>query len=56
MAYKGRKPGDWKAIASGRDKKERTLRIGRGLTNIPVVTETGSASYRRLTKASKGKR
>lgn len=50
MAAKKRKTGDWKSIAAGRDKKERVLRTTRGLTNIPKVTETGSAAYRRLAK------
>ncbi len=55
MPGKKRKPGDWKAVASGRAKKEREMRQGRGLTNIPKVTETGSAAYRRLSLMRKGK-
>lgn len=56
MAAKKRKPGEWKAIAAGRDKKERQMREGRGLTNVPKINETGSAAYRRqFQKFSKGK-
>lgn len=50
MAAKKRKPGDWKAVASGRAKKPRDMQNGHGLKNIPAVTETGSAAYRRLLK------
>lgn len=46
---KHRKPGEWKSIAIQRSHKARTVRAGRGLTNIPDITETGSAAYRRLT-------
>lgn len=44
---KHRKPGDWKAIAKGRDNKARYVRTGRGLTNVPDLGDTGSAAYRR---------
>jgi hypothetical protein len=50
MAAKKRKPGDWKAVAAGREKKPRDLHMGHGLKNIPAVTDTGSAAYRRLLK------
>lgn len=53
MSAKHRKIGDWKAVAKGREKKERVVRSGRGLTNIPNVAETGSAAYRRLEKTGK---
>lgn len=48
MAGKRRQPGAWKAIAAARAKIERSVRTSRGLTNIPLVTEVGSAAYRRL--------
>lgn len=48
MANKHRKPGDWRAIAGQRAKRERFNRTTRGLTNIPPLNETGSAAYRRL--------
>lgn len=48
MANKHRKAGDWKSIAGQRAKRERYNRTTRGLTNIPDVTQTGSAAYRRL--------
>lgn len=47
MAAKKRKPGDWKAIATQRGRTERSDRSGRGLTNIPNVSDVGSAAYRR---------
>lgn len=46
----GRKPGDWKVIANGRNNRERDLVKGRGLSNIPPLTDVGSAAYRRLNK------
>lgn len=48
MANKHRKPGDWKAVAKSRESRARQNRTGRGLTNIPDLSETGSAAYRRL--------
>lgn len=46
---KGRKTGDWKAIEQGRARnKNRFLVTSRGLSNVPVVGEIGSAAYRRL--------
>lgn len=45
---KARKVGDWKAVAAGRTHKPRELRNGRGLTNIPRLSDVGSAAYRRL--------
>lgn len=54
---KGRTPGQWKSIAAQRDHKKRVNRTGHGLTNIPDVTETGSAAYRRLAKTpARGRR
>lgn len=47
MAAKRRKPGDWKAVANQRAKRERENRTGRGLTNIPSLSDVGSAAYRR---------
>lgn len=44
---KARKVGDWKSVAAGRNNKPRELRNGRGLSNIPNPSETGSAAYRR---------
>lgn len=53
---KARKVGDWKAVANGRNNKQRELRTGRGLSNIPSPTDVGSAAYRRLiSKIGKGK-
>jgi hypothetical protein len=48
MAAKGRKPGDWKNVAAGRNQVVRILERGRGLSNVPGMNETGSAAYRRL--------
>lgn len=45
---KGRKPGDWKAIAAGRQRIQRDIINGRGLSNIPKMGDVGSAAYRRL--------
>lgn len=50
MAAKRRKPGDWRAIAKSREQIPRLFPSGRGLSNIPVVTDAGSAAYRRLMK------
>ena len=52
---KARKPGQWREIAAGRAHKARELRSGRGLTNIPKLTDVGSAAYRRLLDALKKK-
>lgn len=43
----GRKPGDWRSIAVGRGRIERTMRTSRGVTNVPAIGEVGSAAYRR---------
>lgn len=45
---KDRKKGDWISVVKSRQGKQRDLRTSRGVTNIPRVTETGSAAYRRL--------
>ena len=51
---RGRKTGDWIAVARGRENnRNRDIRTGRGVTNIPNVTDTGSAAYRRLVKRGK---
>lgn len=50
---KGRKAGDWKAIAAGRARIPRELINGRGLTNIPRIDEVGSAAYRRLVNGTR---
>ena len=55
MANKRRKPGQWREVVAGRSKIERDLRHGQGLSNVPKLSETGSAAYRRL-KAKEGKR
>ena len=40
---------NWQAIAKGRASiPHRDIRTTRGLTNIPKITETGSAAYRRM--------
>lgn len=51
MAGKRRKPSDWKAIAKSREQIPRLFPSGRGLSNIPNMTETGSAAYRRLMRS-----
>jgi hypothetical protein len=43
-----RKRGDWQGFAASRKNKAYEMRSTRGLTNVPSVTETGSAAYRRL--------
>lgn len=48
MAAKRRKRGDWEAVARARAKVQRDNRTGRGLTNIPNISDVGSAAYRRL--------
>ena len=45
---KKRKPGDWITIERGRRNKERFHVTSRGLSNVPMVGEVGSAAYRRL--------
>lgn len=47
---------DWQAIARGRANMPRVMRTTRGLTNVPNVTEVGSAAYRRMQAKAKGKR
>lgn len=49
---KHRKPGEWLKISVERSRKERLVRTGRGLTNIPVIGETGSAAYRRMRRTN----
>ena len=49
----GRKKGDWQTVAKGRAHIQRDLINGRGLSNIPSVTDVGSAAYRRLMKRGK---
>ena len=39
---------NWQAIARGRAHLARDLRTTRGVTNIPKVTDVGSAAYRRM--------
>jgi len=51
----GRKPGDWKTIAAGRERAVREIRTTRGLTNVPNVRDVGSAAYRRLMAARKSR-
>jgi hypothetical protein len=46
----GRKPGDWKTVAAGRARIQRDLMNGRGVSNVPSMTEVGSAAYRRRMK------
>lgn len=53
---KYRTPGQWKSIAAQRAHKTRVNRTGRGLTNIPDITETGSAAYRRFTPRRRDRR
>jgi len=50
---KMRKKGDWEAVARSRSHKDRDLTKGRGLSNVPSVTDTGSAAYRRLLASKK---
>lgn len=49
---KDRKSGEWEAVVRSRTtatiNARRELRTTRGVTNVPRVTETGSAAYRRL--------
>lgn len=52
---KARKVGDWKAVAAGRAHKPRELRTGRGQSNVPNLTDVGSAAYRRLLAKTTGK-
>lgn len=47
---KHRKKGDWIAIAQGRLHVKRDLVNGRGVSNIPVIGQVGSAAYRRRTQ------
>lgn len=50
---KGRKKGDWIAIAAGRARVPKDIVNGRGLSNVPKIGDVGSAVYRRLL-ASRG--
>jgi len=50
MKGKNRKKGDWVAVAKGRAGKNLQLTRGNGLSNVPSVTDVGSAAYRRLSK------
>lgn len=45
---KGRKAGDWVAIARGRENAGRVVVNGHGISNVPGRGEVGSAAYRRL--------
>lgn len=53
---KDRKPGEWEAVVRSRTtatiNQKRELRTTRGVTNVPRITETGSAAYRRLVAKS----
>jgi hypothetical protein len=42
-----RKKGDWEKIVKEREHKPRFIPTTRGQSNIPPVTQTGSAAYRR---------
>jgi len=51
MASKGgkkRQPGQWQAIAKRRQGIPRMVPTSRGLSNVPVIGQVGSAAYRRL--------
>lgn len=50
MKGKGRKKGDWVAVARGRGNKERDYakRPATGGMNYPKLGDVGSAAYRRL--------
>ena len=54
--HKGRKHGDWVAVASMRTRTPKELINGRGLSNIPKIGEVGSAAYRRLLQRGKMRR
>lgn len=45
---KGRKKGDWIAVAKGRGSTAKALVNGTGVSGIPKITDVGSAAYRRL--------
>lgn len=48
MGGKRRKPGDWLVVAKAHAAVDRIMVSGHGLNNIPKITETGSAAYRRM--------
>ena len=48
MAGKRRKKGDWLAVAKAHAAVDRIMAKSGGLSNIPPVTDVGSAAYRRL--------
>jgi hypothetical protein len=48
MPNKHRAKGDWQKIANQRAHKERFVRTSRGVTNIPIIGDIGTAAYRRL--------
>jgi hypothetical protein len=48
VSGKMRTRGDWEGVARSRKNKAYEMRSTRGLTNVPSVTETGSAAYRRM--------
>lgn len=56
-AGKRRKKGDWVPIAAGRERSmregKREIINGRGVSNVPVIGQVGSAAYRRLMDARK---
>jgi hypothetical protein len=54
MAHKHRKKGDWLNVVKQRNMVDRIQPKSRGLSNIPTVTDTGSAAYRRLQAKQKG--
>ena len=59
MKGKGRKKGDWQAVARGRSNRDRDYARRAGTTgiNFPGAGEVGSAAYRRtLTGANGGRK
>lgn len=55
MKGKNRKKGDWILVARGRAARPAALSNGHGLSNIPSVTDVGSAAYRRLMASKVGR-
>ncbi len=51
---KKQQKSDMQAKITARERIPRTLRTTRGVTNIPVIGEIGSAAYRRI-QAKKNK-
>ena len=56
MAAKRRKPGQWIEVAKARRNKDLVFLKGHGLSNIPRLTDVGSAAYRRLMEQGKRKK